>query len=295
MREYAERARRPQYLASSPILKPLVCAVGVVILLTSIAVDATAARSLTSAQSSHHAVVIIKQMHFEPQRITVASGDTIEWKNEDIFAHSVTSDDGSFDSGLIQPGSSWQTTVTKTGTIAYHCHPHPNMTAQVIVESPDEYARSVHGVPGEEQADGTLKWEPPTKPEQFHPILVNFTAALLPLALLSDVLGLVFRRVALHAAGFWMVLYAAAITPFTAVAGLWWKSEIGVSEHPGLIVVHQWLGVSLALLFVCLATWRSRSYRHDAPPSVAYLMLALLVVVALVYQGSLGGSMAFGH
>src|SRR5690242_8444940 len=59
---------------------------------------------VASAASSQ--MVIIKQMHFEPSDVTVAAGETVEWKNEDIFSHTVTANDGSFDSGPIAPGSS---------------------------------------------------------------------------------------------------------------------------------------------------------------------------------------------
>ena len=56
----------------------------------------------------------------------MAAGDTlIEWKNEGIFSHTVTANDGSFDSRLIAPGSTWQTTIRKTGSNAYHCRPTP--------------------------------------------------------------------------------------------------------------------------------------------------------------------------
>src|SRR4051794_15951822 len=55
--------------------------------------------------------VIIKQMHFQPPTLNVQTGDTVKWQNEDIFTHTVTANDGSFDSGPIAPGSSWQTTI----------------------------------------------------------------------------------------------------------------------------------------------------------------------------------------
>ena len=140
-----------------------------------------------------------------------------------------------------------------------------------------------------------LRTEFPNKPGELHPILVNFTAALLPLALLSDLLGRVFRRSALNATAFWMVLYAAAITPLTAAAGWWWRSSIGAEMHGSMMTVHQWLGTTAAVLFILLALWRWRLYRRDAPPSFGYLACAFVVVIALVYQGSLGGAMAFGQ
>src|SRR5438046_10290047 len=87
----------------------------------------------------------------------------------------------------------------------------------------------------------TLEFSPPTQPEQLHPILVNFTAALLPLAFLSDVLGRIFRRQSLHNAAWWVVLYAALITPLSAAAGWWWKHAEASALPAKRMTVHQWL------------------------------------------------------
>jgi uncharacterized membrane protein len=231
----------------------------------------------------------MKGIRFQPAQLTVHVGETVTFKNEDIVAHTVTADDGSFDSGLIQPGDTWKMTLQKDGTIAYHCRPHPNMKATLVTATgtkSSESAKAQGGLPG---------FNPPRAPQELHPILVNFTAALLPLAFLSDLLGNRLKRSSLHSAGAWMVLYAAVITPLTAAAGWWWKSKAAAGLPPEVIAVHQWLGTALAVAFIILATWRWRIYRRDVVPSRGYLGFALLTVLALVYQGSLGGLMAFGH
>ena len=244
------------------------------------------------AQSAppHHTVVI-RQMHFDPAQLSVAPGDVVEWKNEDIFSHTVTADDGSFDSGLIDPGKSWQLRVERAGTYAYHCRPHPNMTGELRVGESQEPTQGQSRA----AANARLRWEPPHKPYEIHPILVNFTAALLPLAFLCDVLGLAFRRQSLHHGAFWMVLFEACITPLTAAAGWWWKSAVGAALPPRVITVHEWLGTSAAVIFIALAAWRWNFHKRDQAPTVAYMAVALIAVLALVYQGSLGGAMVFGR
>jgi plastocyanin/uncharacterized membrane protein len=249
----------------------------------------TASQSQPAAGTSANGQVIMKGIRFQPPELAVHPGETIEFKNEDIVAHTVTADDGSFDSGLIQPGSSWKMTVQKTGTLAYHCTPHPNMKATLVASSGtqvNERNKAAHGLPG---------FRPPRSPQELHPILVNFTAALLPLALLSDLLGLWLKRSSLHSAAAWMILYAAIITPLTGAAGWWWKSKSAGTLPPELIAVHQWLGTSLALVFIVLAVWRWRLYRRNAVPTLAYLAFAVVAMLALVYQGSLGGAMVFGR
>lgn len=247
---------------------------------------------LGQSASSAPPVVVIKQMQFDPQALSVKVGGTVEWKNEDIFTHTVTASDGSFDSGPIPPGKSWTRKFTTPGNFDYHCRPHPNMTAQlsVIASGPAEQQRSTVASATNE----SLRWMPPRSPEEIHPILVNFTAALLPLALLSELLGKVFRRGSLHNAGWWMTLYAAAVTPLTAAAGWWWKHTAGSDLPANVIAVHQWLGTSLAVFFVALVCWRWMIKRRGNLPGWSYLLFELVVVLALIYQGSLGGKMLFG-
>lgn len=239
--------------------------------------------------SAANYIVVIKQLHFNPPQMTVRAGETVEWKNEDIFSHTVTADDGSFDSGLIDPGHSWQRTFKQSGAVGYHCRPHPNMRAALVVQGTNGTGPVANVAGG-----ATLKWSPPTKPEELHPILVNFTAALLPLALLSDILGRIFQRQSFHHAAWWMVLYAAVITPFTAAAGWWWRLTEGSALPAKLIAVHEWLGSTAVVLFVVLAIWRWRIHKRNISPNWGYLTFALIVVLALVYQGSLGGRMVFG-
>jgi len=247
-------------------------------------------QSSPSTSRTPGAEVIIKNFRFQPAQLSVRPGESIEFKNEDIYAHTVTADDGSFDSGLIQPGSTWKLTVAKAGTVAYHCTPHPNMKATLVAASAAGQQPTAGSAAGP-----SPRFNPPSSPQEFHPILVNFTAALLPLAFLSDLLGLWSKRASLHNAAAWMVLYAAIITPLTAAAGWWWRSKSAGALPASVIAVHQWLGTSLAIIFILLAIWRWRPQNRDSAPSVAYLVITAVVVLALIYQGSLGGLMVFGR
>jgi uncharacterized membrane protein len=85
--------------------------------------------------------------------------------------------------------------------------------------------------------------------QDIHPILVNFTAALIPASVASDVFGKVLQKQSLTHAAWWMLVYAAAITPFTVLAGWYWKRSVEAMLPPGTITVHQWLGTSLGFTF----------------------------------------------
>lgn len=132
---------------------------------------------------------------------------------------------------------------------------------------------------------------PPLPP--VHPILVNFTAALVPAAFISDVLGRLLRRPSLNTAAWWMLLYAAIITPLTVIAGWVWLRQIG-SVDLREMTIHKWLGTGLAIVFFLIVWWRWRYYRREQPPGWSYLLCLGLVVAALTVQGHLGGLVTFG-
>lgn len=126
-----------------------------------------------------------------------------------------------------------------------------------------------------------------------HPILVNFTAALVPVSFLSDVAGRWLRRETLRATGWWTLLYAAAVTPLTAAAGWYWARDMDGMD-PQLMNAHRWLGTALAAVLLILVFWRLRFHRRQLFPGVAYLAVSGMLVAALVAQGHMGGLMSFG-
>ena len=71
---------------------------------------------------------------FSPSSITINVGDTIVWTNYDSASHTVTSNDGTFDSGSITNGNTFSFTFTSAGTFDYYCAPHPSMTGSVTVQ-----------------------------------------------------------------------------------------------------------------------------------------------------------------
>lgn len=77
--------------------------------------------------------VIMQNLAYQTPNLEIRPGTTVIWENRDAVPHTVTSNDGAFDSGLIEAGRSWSRTFTQTGTFAYHCTPHPFMTATVTV------------------------------------------------------------------------------------------------------------------------------------------------------------------
>ena len=69
---------------------------------------------------------------------TISAGDTLAWSNADGVSHTVTAgtggrSDGGFDSGLMSPGASFQTTFDQPGRFSYTCTLHSFMSGVVVV------------------------------------------------------------------------------------------------------------------------------------------------------------------
>lgn len=77
--------------------------------------------------------VSIKNFAFSVTSLSIAKGTTVTWTNNDAATHTVTADDGSFDSGNIPTGGTFSHTFTTAGTVAYHCTIHTGMKANVVI------------------------------------------------------------------------------------------------------------------------------------------------------------------
>ncbi len=75
----------------------------------------------------------IENFAFEPKQITAKVGETVSWKNDDGATHTVTADDGSFDSGSLASDQTFSQTFDTAGTFKYHCAIHSSMIATVVV------------------------------------------------------------------------------------------------------------------------------------------------------------------
>jgi plastocyanin len=77
--------------------------------------------------------VDIQNMKFQPDPVNVAAGDSVQWTNRDDSDHTVTADDGSFDSGAMEQGDTFTQTFSAAASIKYHCEFHAGMKGTVIV------------------------------------------------------------------------------------------------------------------------------------------------------------------
>jgi plastocyanin len=100
-------------------------------LIALLAVMILPAASPTHADAKTHRVTISK-MAFGPVPAGIHPGDSIEWVNADIFRHTATARDGSFDIDLM-PGARAAIVLKHAQNIDFFCRYHPGMTGRLVV------------------------------------------------------------------------------------------------------------------------------------------------------------------
>ena len=89
------------------------------------------APSAALAQTAN--AVTISDFQFTPASLTVPVGTKVTWTNNGPSNHTVTANQGAFDSGALAKGQSFSFTFASAGTFAYHCSIHPFMTGSITV------------------------------------------------------------------------------------------------------------------------------------------------------------------
>jgi plastocyanin len=70
-------------------------------------------------------------MGFVPASKSIAKGDTVIWTNQMDFDHTVTADNGSFDSKPIKPSKTFSRKFDAVGSFPYHCEIHKFMKGTI--------------------------------------------------------------------------------------------------------------------------------------------------------------------
>jgi plastocyanin len=75
--------------------------------------------------------VTIDRLVFSPAIVEAKVGDTIEWVNKDVLAHTATVKGGW--EVMIPPKKSASLTLKAAGPVDYFCRFHPNMKGRLVV------------------------------------------------------------------------------------------------------------------------------------------------------------------
>ena len=76
--------------------------------------------------------ITIDKLVFAPADVTAKVGDTVEWVNNDILAHTATATNKDWDV-MIAPKKSGTLVLRKAGAFDYFCKYHPNMKGRITI------------------------------------------------------------------------------------------------------------------------------------------------------------------
>jgi plastocyanin len=110
----------------------LLCAIGVINLsIVALGGEMKQADTTTVKQNK----IEIKDFAFNPQTITVKSGEKITWINRDEEPHTVVSVEKQWKkSTALDTDEKFTITAGAPGTYTYFCSVHPKMTGTIVVE-----------------------------------------------------------------------------------------------------------------------------------------------------------------
>ena len=94
---------------------------------------ATREASPQASPGTEACTIDIRDLAYHPAQTEIAVGTTVTWTNSDTVPHTATATDGTFDSGILDPGKSYSFTFEEAGTFDYSCLVHPQMKGTIVV------------------------------------------------------------------------------------------------------------------------------------------------------------------
>jgi plastocyanin len=77
--------------------------------------------------------IVMQNLVIAPAEVRAKVGDTIEWVNKDVVAHTATAQQGGDFDVMLPANKSGTFVLNKAGTFPYYCRFHPNMKATLVV------------------------------------------------------------------------------------------------------------------------------------------------------------------
>ena len=90
----------------------------------------------TVALAATTRVVAIKPAGFQPATVTIQTGDTVRWRNDDTVNHQVVAENGHFSSPVLRPRQRYERTFNTSGTFRYRDALEPTERGTIRVLGP---------------------------------------------------------------------------------------------------------------------------------------------------------------
>jgi plastocyanin len=111
------------------------CAMLGVLFIAFFALGVRTPRAAAATAGKEGAKVSIVNFAFTPAEITISSGESVTWTNDDGAPHGLEYHDGVPGTDLLLPGASFSRRFDQPGTYDYNCSIHPYMTGHIVVRA----------------------------------------------------------------------------------------------------------------------------------------------------------------
>jgi plastocyanin len=284
----------------------------------------------TTTQAAKPAAVVrmTDELRYEPEKVTIRQGQSVQWRNTSGMLHTVTADPAkarnrrnvqlpagaaTFDSGELNTGATFEHTFNVSGVYRYFCIPHElaGMVGEVEVlpATPIAQVRPAQAGVGQLAAAAqpastqTDQDEDEEKGEgverfihwigEFHPAMIVFPVGVLLAGALAELLLIVKRNPFYDAAGRYCVMFGMIGAWVAAPLG-WCLAGLHAVDKDWVMTTHRWLGTAMFLwTLVLLALYMRR--RTGQPGANAMFRWALLVAALLLgVTAYFGGAVTLG-
>ena len=82
---------------------------------------------MTAPSGAATITIVMENLVIAPAEVSAKVGDTIEWVNKDVVAHTATAQQGGDFDVMLPAKKNRSLVLNKAGTFPYYCRFHPNM------------------------------------------------------------------------------------------------------------------------------------------------------------------------
>ncbi len=139
------------------------------------------------------------------------------------------------------------------------------------------------------------------KPWQLHPLADHFTVAILTVAVLVDLIAMVFStRLWLRYMALTLMIMGALAAAFSYLSGVAEAQRLGEAVSgpaKDVLLRHAWYGQYLTYAFIVLAVWRLglQAFNFLAGSRTTYTVVAVVAIGVLFWQVHMGGDLLYTY
>jgi len=136
---------------------------------------------------------------------------------------------------------------------------------------------------------------------ELHPAVVHFAMGLVLISIIFDVFAIFTGKKSLEDAALWTIIFGSLAVIIAAITGIGEAKELSKegsipAKAISMLKTHRNIGLLLMFVIPMLAGLRVFAYvKREKFLKYIYIGIAILIGLALAYQGNIGGKLVYKH